>query len=68
MPKIQRNKINQKQCVPICEGEEGLRCNQREYYNQCIVKAFIQIQTPASLALPPEAELLNVLVKTEWTK
>jgi len=31
-----------------------------------IVKAFVQIHTPASLALRPEAEILNVLVNTKW--
>jgi hypothetical protein len=43
-----------------------VRCSQREYSNQRIVKAFVQIQTPASLALGPEAEILKVLVKTGW--
>jgi hypothetical protein len=59
MPKIQGHNINQKQCVPICEGEQGVRCSQREYSNQRIVKAFVQIQTPAFLALGPEAEILK---------
>ena len=61
MPKIQGNKINQKQC-----SQSAKASSQREYYDQRIVKAFVLIQTPASLALGPEAEILNVLVKTGW--